>query len=149
MNITVNRMWITPNSTCGKMDIDGVFFCYTLEPAKPIPIGTYPVTMQESPHFTALMAESEDMARAFSDLFPSSHVITPHVQDVPGFTEIEIHPGNYPKDTHGCCLVGEGHQDDMVTFSDAAFHSLIVRIGNEPGKISITYLDPPVIKSGA
>jgi len=34
-----------------------------------------------------------------------------HVQDVPGRSEILIHKGNYNKDTHGCILVGMGHED--------------------------------------
>lgn len=34
-----------------------------------------------------------------------------YVQDVPGRSEILIHKGNYNKDTHGCILVGMGHED--------------------------------------
>ena len=33
------------------------------------------------------------------------------IQDVPDRTEILIHKGNYNKDTHGCILVGMGHED--------------------------------------
>ena len=84
MNITIERKWFTPNSTGGQMSLNAVFFCYTLEPradqsqGKPycIPAGQYGVTLALSARF---------------------QMVTPHVMDVPGFTEIEIHPGTIRK----------------------------------------------------
>lgn len=129
MNITVERMWFTANSTVGEMSLDGAFFCYTLEPradqsqGKPycIPAGQYAVTLQMSARF---------------------QMITPHVMDVPGFAEIEIHPGNYPKDTEGCCLVGSTRETDFVGNSRATFAQLMSQL--QAGPITITYVDAAV-----
>ena len=108
------------------MSVDGEFYCYTMEPrqdqseGKPfcIPAGSYGV-----------------------DLLPSAHfqMITPHVRNVPGFTEIEIHPGNYPKDTEGCTLVGEDRGADQVYRSKPAFDRLMTLLRATHDKISITY----------
>ncbi len=124
MNITVERKWFTPNSTGGQMSLNGVFFCYTLEPradqsqGKPycIPAGQYDVTLALSARF---------------------QMVTPHVMDVPGFTEIEIHPGNYPKDTEGCCLVGSIRDTDFVGNSRATFSELMSQL--QSGSITISY----------
>lgn len=37
------------------------------------------------------------------------------VMDVPGFTAIEIHIGNYPSDTHGCILLGKTYDPTNKT----------------------------------
>lgn len=101
MNFEVRRRWFTPTSTCGELYINGVFECYTLEPRKDqsqgkpycIPVGIYSVVLQQSPHFG---------------------FVTPHLLDVFGFDEIEIHPGNYPSDTHGCTLVGKSRLPNVT-----------------------------------
>jgi hypothetical protein len=124
MNISVQRQWLTENSTCGAMSIDDVFQCFTLEPPvrliKPycIPAGTYNVVLLESPRFG---------------------FITPHVMNVPNFTEIEIHPGNYPHDTKGCCLIGQTHAVDFIGNSRTAFDALMLALKMNPENISITY----------
>jgi hypothetical protein len=136
MDLTVTRKWFSLNSTCGIMDSAGIFLCYTLEPrmsqaqGKPfaIPAATYGVTLEQSPHFTDLMAKSPKMKAMFADLFPDGRVITPHLQNVPGFKVVEIHPGNEPKDTDACTLVGQTHAEDFVGASDIAFRALMGRL---------------------
>ncbi|MDO7885340.1 DUF5675 family protein [Hymenobacter cheonanensis] len=81
--------------TLGELFINGTFFCYTLEDVvRPgakvagetaIPAGTYPVTIERSPTF---------------------RMLTPRLHRVPGFEGVLLHPGNGPKDTRGCVLVG-------------------------------------------
>jgi Family of unknown function (DUF5675) len=117
MNLTVQRRWLTLNSTQGELSIagDDRFKLYTLEPVtradtvKPraIPAGTYPLTIRYSPKHGRLI---------------------PHVEDVPGFEEIEIHIGNFPKDTIGCTVVGRTRQADAVLQSHAAFDDLFGRL---------------------
>jgi hypothetical protein len=124
MNLQVDRKWLTPQSVCGELSVNGQFFCYTLEPPtrveKPhtIPAGTYNVVIQPSARFQQN---------------------TPHVLGVPGFDGIEIHPGNYPHDTHGCCLVGETHSPDFVGNSRPIFANLMQKLMTDPEHISITY----------
>ena len=134
MNITVERKLFTPNSTVGEMSLNGTFFCYTLEPradpsqGKPycIPAGQYPVTLQMSARF---------------------QMITPHVMNVQGFEEIEIHPGNYPKDTEGCCLIGSTRETDFVGNSRATFAQLMPQL--QSGPITITYVNAAVAANGS
>jgi Family of unknown function (DUF5675) len=133
MNILVERKWFTDNSTCGQTSLDSKTFCYTLEPradqshGKPfcIPAGSYQVVLAFSPRF---------------------NMITPHVMDVPGFEEIEIHPGNYPRDTEGCCLIGATRAVDFVGNSRETFAKLMPQL--QTGPISITYVDLPLAAPG-
>lgn len=97
------RTSLNTNSTLGKLAINGVFECYTLEDTvrevlgtpvsvwkqygrSAIPVGVYQVTVDWSPHFNRLM---------------------PHIDNVPGFDGIRIHPGNTDHDTLGCVLLGK------------------------------------------
>ena len=115
MQITVQREVYTDESTQGEMLIDGEHFCWTLEPRKDqslgkpycIPAGTYTVVLQPSHRF---------------------EMTTPHLIDVPGFTEIELHPGNSPLDTEGCTLVGFDKEANYVGRSRAAFEELMTKI---------------------
>lgn len=100
MRITVKRAYKKPNYTIGKMYIDGVYFCDTLEDAvrelgkdgkgkipneTAIPAGTYQVVVTQSPKFKRLL---------------------PAILGVLFFEGIRIHAGNTAKDTSGCILVG-------------------------------------------
>jgi hypothetical protein len=68
--------------------------------------------------------------------------IVPCVLAVPGFTGIEIHIGNQPADTKGCCLVGQSHTQDWISNSKAAFDALMLKLqtATETDDISINYI---------
>jgi hypothetical protein len=93
MKIAVGRDIYTTLSTQGQLYLDDVHECFTLEPptktdgTKPRAIdnGTYPLTIRWS---------------------VEHNCHCPHVENVPSFTAIEQHIGNFPKDTLGCTLVG-------------------------------------------
>jgi len=129
VKLTVFRQLGTANSTPGVLEINGIFQCYTLEPradqsqGKPfcIPAGSYQVALEMSPKFG---------------------FVTPHVLNVPGFEAIEIHIGNYPRDTEGCLLVGETRSADMVGNSALAFESLMTLLRSAKDGISIDYVAP-------
>ena len=131
MNGIVQRKWITPESVCGEMSLDGVYECDTLEPPyrddgmKPraIPAATYDLTIRFSARFNRLM---------------------PHVENVPGFAGVEIHWGNVPANTEACTLVGSGHSQDFVSHSVAEFNILFQKLQDavNAGPCTITYLDP-------
>jgi len=69
--------------------------------------------------------------------------VVPCLQNVKGFSGIEIHPGDFPRDTHGCTLVGFTQIVDYVGESRDAFAALVraMKAYNEP--IQIEYIDPP------
>lgn len=129
MRWTVQRGEGTKNSTPGELLVNGLHFCWTLEPrrdqsnGKPfcIPADTYDVILSQSFHF---------------------QTIVPCLQNVKGFTNCEVHPGNYPRDTHGCTLVGYTRLEDFVGESKVAFEALVraMKAYNEP--IQIEYVDP-------
>jgi hypothetical protein len=95
MLIEVKRFEFKDTHTVGKMYVDGIYECYTLEDAvrngtkiigkTAIPIGTYKLIIDASTRF------KQDM---------------PHILDVPDFTGVRIHAGNTSADTDGCILVG-------------------------------------------
>lgn len=116
MNIEVRRDLFSGLSTQGEQLIDGAHFCFTLEPpvktdgSKPraIPEGTYPLTIRWSDHF---------------------HKHIPHIENVPGFTAVEQHIGNFPRDTDACTLVGliRGPDPNYIGQSLVAFTRLMKR----------------------
>ena len=95
MLIKVKRFEFKDTHTVGKMYVDGLYECFTLEDAvrngtkvigkTAIPIGTYKLIIDASTRF------QQDM---------------PHILDVPDFTGVRIHAGNTSADTDGCILVG-------------------------------------------
>ena len=95
MLIEVKRFEFKDTHTVGKMYVDGIYECYTLEDAvrngtkvlgkTAIPIGTYKLIIDASVRF------KQDM---------------PHILDVPDFTGVRIHAGNTSADTDGCILLG-------------------------------------------
>lgn len=115
LELLLNRTTGTDESTIGEMLADGVFECFTLEPpiktdgSKPraIPEGTYEVSMGVSPHFMMHL---------------------PHLRDVPGFDDIEIHVVNTAKDTRGCIGVGETESENFIGKSEVALDALISKI---------------------
>jgi hypothetical protein len=116
MKITIRRDLKSALSTQGELLLDDEHFCFTLEPpvkldgSKPraIPEGTFPLTIRWSDEFGKHM---------------------PHVENVPGFTAIEQHVGNYPRDTKGCTLVAQvrGPQPDFIAGSLKAWIQLMAR----------------------
>ncbi|MVN77837.1 hypothetical protein GO988_16010 [Hymenobacter sp. HMF4947] len=108
--------------TLGDLSLNGKFFCYTLEdvvrPAghvvageTAIPAGRYPVTIQRSPSF---------------------HMLTPRLGGAVASRGILIHPGNGPKDTRGCILVGFAKLPSNVKIyqSQEAFQALMGQLLN-------------------
>jgi len=108
VNLEVVRTKFGKRSTLGKLYINGVFECFTLEDVvRPkgekkvygetaIPTGTYRVTLRKEGGFHGRYAKR----------FPKMHKGMLWVRDVPGFEYILIHCGNTHQDTHGCLLVG-------------------------------------------
>ena len=107
--IKIVRNSYSIDRTIGKMFVpfDGAEYA-TMEPnlVKAIPKGRYKLTLYKSPKF-------------------KREVLLLH--DVPGRQFIEIHHGNYPKDTSGCILVGCRYDESakMLRFSQVALNEII------------------------
>ena len=147
MKLTVQRLVLTSNSTCGNLFVDNDLECWTLElPLKDglggscIPAGLYSVSLNHSPKF------SNDVK--FLALCHELNCINnmPEALSVPNREEIRIHWGNWASDTEGCILVGKSHQNDAIGESRDAFAELyakMVKAVNNFEEISLEVLDPP------
>lgn len=118
MVLTLKRVAKRPTYTIGKLYIDGVYFCDTLEdkdrgltqlmslkevkskkvPSQTaIPTGTYEVSVSVvSPRFSK---------KAVYQKICKGRV--PRLLNVPGYDGVLIHIGNTDKDSAGCILVGK------------------------------------------
>ena len=109
MKIELYRYSDTNEYTKGAMIVDGVFECFTLEDPErlekidgetAIPKGTYPI---------ALRTEDSPMNQTYADKFEGRHKGMLWLLNVPMFTWVYIHIGNYLRDTDGCILTGNRH----------------------------------------
>ena len=116
MLMQLTREWFTDNSTIGELKIADEFECFTLEPV---------VRDKKIDGETAIPAGTYEIAISFSDRFQRK---MPELLNVPNFVGVRIHPGNYPKDTKGCILVGQTRGVDFIGQSRDAFGSLFDKI---------------------
>lgn len=116
MQLHLIRDTLTDTVTLGRLEVDGVFECYTLEDAvrdviirgrTAIPAGEYTVVVNFSNRFQRQM---------------------PQLLDVPGFEGIRIHSGNTDADTEGCILVGVQRNGDHLEQSRAAYNALFAKL---------------------
>ncbi len=118
MILALSRIALKETYTIGKLYIDNVFFCDTLEdeyrdlskeekvPGKTaIPYGRYKVILSMSNRFKRIM---------------------PLLLEVPKFEGIRIHSGNTDQDTEGCILVGENSVEGKVINSRKTFNRLMI-----------------------
>ena len=127
MRILLQRHALKAGYTIGRMEINGRYFCDTLEDtdrglresmteaeiaalkvkgATAIPTGTYRIDMQtRSPRFGRVL---------------------PRLVSVKGYSGVLIHSGNTADDTEGCILVGENRERGKVLNSRATLESLLV-----------------------
>lgn len=112
LELTLRRQSSGARCTIGRLCVDGVEECFTLEdvvrPVKipgetAIPAGRYAVVVTRSERFRRML---------------------PLLCDVPGFAGIRIHAGNTAADTSGCILVGRTLGNDCVLDSRIALKAL-------------------------
>lgn len=109
MELLLQRLYLKPTYTIGRLYIDGVRFCDTLEDRvrdltretkvpghTAIPAGRYELIVNRSPRFKRNL---------------------PRLLNVPGFEGILIHRGNTDDDTAGCILVGENREPGRMVNS--------------------------------
>ena len=130
MKLELERKWPKATYTIGRLYVDGVLFCNTLEDRDrglkqsdnldyiktrkvygetAIPKGTYTVSMNvTSPKYAAVTWYHQLCLGKM-----------PRLRDVPGFDGILIHPGNTALDTLGCILVGKNTKVGQLTESGA------------------------------
>lgn len=133
MQVELKRYKSNKQATLGKLYINGQLACFTLEDEyRPleekvkgetrIPEGKYEITLRKFGGW------HERMKRKF----PEIHKGMLELMNVPGFTDILIHPGNTEKDTMGCILVGKEVDEANFTIkpgtSTLAYIKIYLRI---------------------
>lgn len=127
MKLLLKRIAKKDTYTIGKLYIDNVYFCDTLEDKvrdltveekimheTAIPMGSYKVVVNKSPKFQCEL---------------------PRLLDVPYFESILIHRGNAARDTSGCILVGENKQVGKLINSSKYEIDLTSKIKQAGGSI--------------
>ena len=140
MNILLKRIAKKETYTIGKLYIDDVYFCDTIEDKDrglnqdmpindikkkkvygetAIPTGTYSLVIDYSSRFKRRMA---------------------HILNVPGYEGIRIHTGNTAKDSLGCIIVGKNKVVGKVVESKVTYDKLfpLLEEAYKEGKINIT-----------
>ena len=135
MKLRVERRWPKGTYTIGRLYIDGLYYCNTLEDADrglkqtdslsyiksrkvanetAIPKGTYKVAMNvTSPKYSAS-----------SWYWSLCQGKVPRLLNVPGFDGILIHTGNNALQTSGCLLVGKNTKVGQLTESRVCFQQI-------------------------
>ena len=122
MKLKLQRLEFGNDYTLGRLYIDDVYFCDTLEdkyrdltkepkvPGKTaIPAGTYKVIMSMSIRFKRVL---------------------PELLNVPQFIGVRIHAGNKVADTDGCILVGIKAGLGLIGQSKPTLEKLISKLGD-------------------
>ena len=137
MRLTLIRIANKPTYCIGKLYIDGVYFCDTIEDVDrglsdemeveemlkkkvkgetAIPTGIYHVYITYSPKYKKQM---------------------PLIDGVKGYSGIRIHSGNTSKDTEGCLIVGKNKQVGKVLESRKTYNALFKQLVSTKERIII------------
>lgn len=138
MKLELTRIALRDTYTIGKLYVDGVYFCDTLEDnvrdinkngifdngetkvhgKTAIPYGKYEVVWAYSPRFKRY---------------------TPRLLNVKSFTGVLIHAGNSHEDTDGCILLGQNKVTGKVINSKEFVNKLypIIKNACQKGKVEI------------
>lgn len=129
MQILVTRDIKTALSVTSQITIDGGQYGFGLEPPVPIQAGEYEAWLRWS-------AKNDRWVIA--------------VMNVPGHTDVEVHIGNFPKDTKLCLLVGLMRFADSVINSGPALTQLMSYMINHLPleRVTIKYVDAYEVKEG-
>ena len=138
MKLELKRIALRDAYTIGKLYIDGVYFCDTIEDKvrdlnkngvfdngefkvkgeTAIPYGTYEVVWAYSPRFKRY---------------------TPRLLNVNSFAGVLIHGGNTARDTEGCIILGQNKVKGKVINSKEFVNKLyqIIKNACQKGKVTI------------
>lgn len=111
--------------TEGKLYIDDVYFCDTLENKDRGLLQTMSANTIQKLKVYGETCIPAGIYKLILSLSPRFKKIMPEVLFVKGFNGIRIHAGNTTKDTEGCILVGEKCSDGVLTNSRKTFNDLI------------------------
>lgn len=135
MKLKVERKWPKATYTIGRLYVDGVFFCNTLEDTdrglKQTDPKTYIASRKVYGETAIPKGEYAIVLNVLSPKYVASSWYKqktggymPRLLSVPGFDGILIHSGSSATDTLGCILVGKNTQVGRLTSSKDTFAAL-------------------------
>ena len=132
MKLTVDRKWKKEGYTIGKLFVDDVFFCNTLEDKDRGLTSVMPmekIKVMKKAAVTAIPSVRMDVVSpkySTKDWYIKNcnGARIPRLENVPGYAGVLIHPGNTDVDTEGCILVGKNDVVGKVTKSKDYFLQL-------------------------
>jgi hypothetical protein len=133
MDIQLVRKWFTTKSTIGEIYVNGIYQCLVLEDRDRGLRQEYEKEeaykgmndQLKVPGKTAIPYGKYEVVVTFSQRFQKQ---LPLLLNIPVFSGVRIHPGNFPENTEGCLLPGTTRRDDAVFNSKEAFNALFVLI---------------------
>ena len=141
MEIQVNRIARKDGYTIGRMSLNGVYFCDTLEDTDrglKSTMSLDEILSKKRKGITAIPTGKYDVILTFSPRFKR---VLPLLLGVKGYEGVRIHAGNTAEDTEGCLLVGENKVKGQVLNSRATLEKLmsaLLECEKRKEKISIT-----------
>ncbi len=120
MKMTLVRKVFGSDRTLGELHLEGVgYFCDTLEP--------HCIDWSKEKKTPGKTAIPEGRYKVKVGWSPKAGKNVPWLQKVPHFNGIQIHVGNFPKDTRGCILVGAAEKNVLID-SKLVFYSLMNKL---------------------
>ncbi|MDR1091333.1 MAG: DUF5675 family protein [Prevotella sp.] len=107
MKLNLKRIARKPGYTIGKLYIDGLYFCDTIEDTDRGLRQVMPLTEIKRIKVQDRTAIPTGEYKMTVNVSPSKKRLLPRLLDVPGFEGILIHRGNTENDSSGCIIVGE------------------------------------------
>lgn len=130
-HIKVIRAFSTNTSTAGRLFLNGLYQCDTLEdPYHPVKV--YGDTRIPEGFYHIDIRATGGFHNRYSRRYPEFHEGMLQLRNVPGYTYILIHIGNSAKDTRGCILVGRRSNKGNYIYSSAvAYKRLYTKVITE------------------
>jgi hypothetical protein len=127
MELKLIRDKFTEESTIGRLLINDVFHCFTLEDK---------VRENKIQNVTAIPKGRYEVIINFSNRFKQQ---MPLLLKVPNFEGVRIHWGNYSRDTDGCILLGSTRADNFIGQSVATY-KIFMKVLNRVSKTEKIWL---------
>ena len=128
LNLRLRRIARKETYTIGKLYVDGLYYCDTLEPTdrgltNSMSVGE--IAARKVYGKTAIPTGTYEVTTNWSNVFKR---FLPLVNGVKGYVGIRFHPGNGPDDTLACILVGQNKVVGKVINSRKMFEPLYLKI---------------------
>lgn len=136
MKLQLRRLYPRPDYTIGKLYVDGVYFCDTIEDTDRGLYQTMSLAEIQAKKKQDITAIPYGKYKVVLSMSPRFRKILPEILNVPGFVGVRIHSGNTQYDSSGCLILGKNTVKGKVTNSRYYVAEFIKRL-EKAGDITI------------